>query len=231
MGGRGSTRWAGYQRKPRLESALGVDLGDPNWRAALERPWAAAGNIEWTRTDTGQFLQRVEWRLGEVQEDGSRWLVFAFSDDLDAPTQVVALERVQVGCSRRWHARCPEGCGRRARKIYWMAGKLAFACWRCAQLQYASAQQHDARVDDCRRDAPHFWRSRSRLGGLRSQLVTARVFLEAERRGLELPDRLFIESMPPEIRAASEAEFAAYRRRLPKRRDRRAGQGRALALE
>jgi hypothetical protein len=180
---------------------------------------------------TGAPLLSVEFQLSPIQPNGTRKLVLDFRGDIDEPQDVVVLERVKVGFSLRWYAECPAVCGRRVRKLYVVPGSLNFACRQCAGLQHASAQAHDRRVDDCRRDAPAFWRARSNLRSLRSQYRTVTLYLEAVRRGLEVPDRLLLESMPPEIRPRVEADFATYRRRLPKRRDRRAGQGRAPAFE
>ncbi|MHC4506993.1 MAG: hypothetical protein ACYTFI_27210 [Planctomycetota bacterium] len=147
MGGRNSTRWRDHQRKPLVESALAIDLLDPAWKAALGRPWVA-GNCEWSRADSGAFLQRLDFRLSPIQDDGTRFLVIPFSDDLDGPGERVVLEPIQAGFSTRWLGRCPRACGRRARRLFWLPGRLELGCVSCSGLAYRSAQRHDRRIDE-----------------------------------------------------------------------------------
>lgn len=218
MGGRGSTRWRHHKRRHQVEHALAIDLLDGGWRAALALP-RAEGDVQWCSPASGPPL-RLQWHLSPLQDDGTRLLVLEFGD-LWGPRQRITLEPVQVGFSHRLYARCPRDCGRRARKLYWVPRLPEFACWRCAGLQYAAAQEHDARVDAFRQDAPAAWRARAHLRGRRSRWVTARLHLEAEQRGLELPRRLLRDAMPPEILAAIERDGGFMPWRLPKRRDRR----------
>ena len=102
------------------------------------------------------------------------------------------------------------------------------ACRQCAGLQYETAQQHDKRIDDCRRDPLDFMERRSGLRGLGSTLVTLRVFGEAQRRGIQWfsPERVLkdlLEVASPEARALVEQDLLrmlAAPRKLWKRRDR-----------
>jgi hypothetical protein len=87
-----------------------------------------------------------------------------------------------VGFSQRWHAPCPGGCDRLVRKLY-LVETPTLACWRCAGLQYRSAQKHDKRVDLCRRNPAEFVRGRSHLSSERSRAVTGWIFFDAESRG------------------------------------------------
>jgi hypothetical protein len=222
MGGRGSTRWRDHDRKPLVESALRIDLLEPAWKAALSQP-RAAGRIEWSDTSTGAPIAWADFHLGTVSEDGSRTLVLRRAGPCSEP-QVIRLEAVTVGFSDRHYAMCPAACGRRARKLYEVPGKLDFACRVCAGLQYRSAQRHDPRVDACRRDPNRWMDGRRHLDGVESAWVSLRVLREAEHRGcrwISPEDRreILLEGAPPEVRGATERFQVrrATRHRLAKR--------------
>ena len=171
MGGIGSGRWGNYRRATLVEEALCLDFLNPRWKEALCHR-RASGSIEWTARSSAVPLGQVEFHLGPVEADGTRTVAFDFTGDPCEPNQVVTLVRAQVGFSERWYARCPGECGERARKLYWVPGRLEFACRACAGLQYASAQQHDKRLDHVRRDPQGFLESRARAPRtLRGQFV------------------------------------------------------------
>ena len=181
MGSSGSTRQQGHQPRQLVEEARCLDLLDRRWTEVL-RLHRASGTLEWG--DPGNLVPKewVDFRLSPVQEDGNRLLVLDFTRDPTEPKERLVLEEVRVGFSQRWHARCPGGCDGLVRKLY-LVEHSTVACWRCAGLQYRSAQRHDKRVDLCRKNPSQFVRGRSHLTSLRSRLVTASIVLEAERRG------------------------------------------------
>jgi hypothetical protein len=181
MGNRGSTRRRGDQPRRLVEEARCIDLLDRRWKDVL-RLHRASGTLEWG--DPGSLVPKewVDFRLSPVQEDGNRLLVLDFTREPTEPKERLILEEVRVGFSRRWYARCPGDCDRLVRKLY-LVEHREVACWRCAGLQYRSAQKHDKRVDLCRRNPSQFVRGRSHLTSLRSRLATAAIVLEAQRRG------------------------------------------------
>jgi hypothetical protein len=181
MGGSGSTRWRGQRRRALVEEAHCLDLLDQRWAEILGLP-AASGTLEWRESGSLVPKKWVDFALSPVETDGTRLLVLDFTRDPTEPKQRLLLQEVRVGFSQRWHARCPGGCDRLVRKLY-LVERGAVACWRCAGLQYRSAQRHDKRVDLCRRNPAEFVRGRSDLIGERSRLVTSWILLEAERRG------------------------------------------------
>ena len=181
MGRRGSSRWRKLRRRPLVEEAHCIDLLDPKWKEVL-RLERASGTLQWGNPGSVVPKEWIDFYLNPIEPDGSRLLVLDFTRDPTEPKERVILEQVQVGFDQRWYARCPGGCDRLVRKLY-LVEHLAVACWRCAGLQYRSAQGHDKRVDLCRRNPAEFVRGRARLSTLRSRLVTASIFLEAERRG------------------------------------------------
>ena len=181
MGRRGSSRWRKLRRRPLVEEAHCIDLLDPKWKEVL-RLHRASGTFEWGNPGSVVPKEWIDFHLSPVESDGSRLLVLDFTRDPTEPKERVILEQVQVGFDQRWYARCPGTCDRLVRKLYLIEHR-AVACWRCAGLQYRSAQTHDKRVDLCRRNPAEFVRQRSHLSTVRSRLVTSWIFLEAERRG------------------------------------------------
>ena len=177
----GSTRWRGYRRRPLVEEARCLDLLNSRWKKIL-RLHQASGTLEWG--DPGSVVPKksVDFHLNPVEPDGTRLLVLDFTRDPAEPKERLILEEVRVGFSQRWYARCPGGCNRLVRKLYVIEHR-AVACWRCAGLQYRSAQRHDKRVDLCRKNPTQFVRGRSHLSTLRSRMATASILLEAQRRG------------------------------------------------
>ena len=181
MGGSESTRWRGYRRRPLVEETLCLDLLDPKMKDVL-RLHRASGTLEWQ--DPGGVVPKewVDFHLSPVEPDGTRLLVLDFTREPTEPKERLILDEVRVGFSQRWYARCPGGCDGLVRKLY-LVEHRAVACWRCAGLQYRSAQEHDKRVDLCRKNPTQFVRGRSHLSTLRSRLVTSWIVLEAQRRG------------------------------------------------
>ena len=226
MGGPGSTRWRGHRPRRLVEETPCLDLLDPELKEALRLP-SACGELDLRVPGTGEPAVPIDFDLGRVEPDGSRRLRVDFRDP-DGSNQTLILQPVQLGFSRRWYARCPQHCRRRARKLFLRCGMLEFACVSCCGLQYETAQTHDARIDACRRDPLAFLSRRSGLGGLQAALVTLNIYDEALRRGVQWvsPQRFLedlLEVASPEARALVEQDL---RRLLPppgklwKRRDR-----------
>jgi hypothetical protein len=181
MGNRESTRRRGDQPRRLVEEARCIDLLDPKWKGLLHLH-RASGTLEWA--DPGSLVPKewADFHLNPREADGTRLLVLDFTREPTEPKEQLVLEEVRVGFSQRWHAQCPGGCDRLVRKLY-LVEHRALVCWHCAGLQYRSAQKHDKRVDLCRRNPSQFVRRRSHMTSLRSRLATARIVLEAERRG------------------------------------------------
>jgi hypothetical protein len=181
VGGSGSTRWRGHHRRALVEEAHCLDFLDPNWKEILRLP-AASGTLEWRGRGGVVPEWWVDFHLNPVEPNGTRLLVLDFTREPTEPKKRLILQEVRVGFSQRWYAPCPGGCDRLVRKLY-LVERGSVACWRCAGLQYRSAQRHDKRVDLCRRDPADFVRGRSDLSSDRSRAVTSWILLEAERRG------------------------------------------------
>ncbi len=179
MGGSKSTRWRGHQPRRLVEETNRLDFGSPEWRAVLKHS-TASGNLRWTDS-TGSCIAQAAFELGAKGENGSRILTLEF-EGWGRMTHL-ALEPVAVGFSMRTHARCPAGCGGRARSLFLLPENRRIGCRRCCGLGYASAQKSDHRVNLARLDPRAFLERRAHLRGLRSAIVTAWLIEKAQRRG------------------------------------------------
>jgi hypothetical protein len=86
------------------------------------------------------------------------------------------------GC--RWFFECPHACGpealgRRVRRLFIEDQRLRLGCRYCLGLQYASAQQHDRRVDQAWRDPRGFQIERSRYQTPLGWWVTSKIAMKA----------------------------------------------------
>jgi hypothetical protein len=187
MGGRGSTRWKGHTPKKLAEETPCLDFLHPKWREAL-RHREATGSIRWS-TRSGPLAEASVY-LGPIEKDETRRLVMRCSEEPAEPKALVVLEPSQVGFSRRWYARYPGTCGKRARKLYLhlSSGTYAFLCVQCAGLTYAATQRTDKRVYECRRDPLSFLAGRSRLKGKYSTLVTLLIYERSAPLGMRWLD-------------------------------------------
>ncbi len=186
MGGIGSTRWREHRRRPLVEDAPPLDFLDPKWRDVLSLD-RASGTLEWCRGAEVVPARWADFHLNPVQSDGTRLLVLDFTREPTEPKERVILEQVRVGFSQRWYARCPGGCDCLARKLF-LTEKSTLVCWRCAGLQYRSAQGHDKRLDRCRKNPRLFFEQRSHLQSPRSRLVTSWIYFQAESQGFRIRD-------------------------------------------
>ena len=179
MGGRGSSRWGEYTPHRLVEDTPRLDFLSSEWRAVLKHP-AASGSLRWNDS-TGSCTAQAAFELGAAGENGSRILTLEF-EGWGRMTHLT-LEPIAVGFSMRTHARCPAGCGGRARSLFLLPENRRIGCRRCCGLDYASAQKSDHRVNLARLDPRAFLEGRAHLRSFRSAIVTARVFEEAQRRG------------------------------------------------
>ncbi len=182
MGSRGCTRSREHRRRPLVEEAFRLDFLDPKWKDVL-RLHRASGTLEWRHRGGVAPERWADFHLNPIQTDGSRLLVVDFSRDPTEAKERLILERVRVGFSQRWYARCPVNCGRRVRTLFLLPRSDRLGCRTCLGLVYRSSREHDRRVDMARLSPSTFLEARAHLRGLRSAIVTAWVFEEAQRRG------------------------------------------------
>jgi hypothetical protein len=179
MGGRGSTRWRGHTKRPLVEKALAVDLVALHRAGLYERPGTMLP-LTWARDEAVLAAGQVRLVVGD---EDNRCLdveiaVSGVPDALSMRLELVAF-RPSLG-GTRWYLRCPEdSCGRRALRLYVSPEADRIGCRQCLRLIHRTDQQHDARLDEARRDPRGFAASRQRLPGLWSGVVTARLAMSA----------------------------------------------------
>lgn len=146
MGGYGSGRWFGHDKKTTVEDCHALNFG------VLERdgafaPWRT-GRYRWlvAERETGSIGYRVE------QTKGDRlWLVldYVWGEAKEHVVIPVALETTRPHFGGvRWWGRCPlavggVACNRRVRKLY-LRGRY-FGCRHCHRLTYTSCQESHQR--------------------------------------------------------------------------------------
>lgn len=178
MGGLGSSRWRGHTPRPLVEEFLCFDFASREWRRVF-REQQATGWVSPSSpsdTDPTEFM----FRLYAPKPDGSRRLTL----DDGGLGRELTLEPVRVGFDERMYPRCPGGCGKRSRKVYASPKDPRFTCRECAGLGYLSEREHDARIDQARRDLPAFLGGRAHLTSANSFGVGLRITFEAIQRGL-----------------------------------------------
>jgi len=188
MGGSGSTRWRDHQKAPLVEQAICIDLAAMLRAGILDEP-DTPHPILWTR---GSSQTPVAVGLASVEPDrgGARRLDVAIEkfEGGRAVSARLTLSPFQPHLGgQRWFLHCPV-CERRTLKLYLAASGERIACRRCLGLTYRSVQEHDARLDQARRDPDGFWEDRSGAPNTASSaLVTLRIYEESLRASAALP--------------------------------------------
>lgn len=138
--------------RPLVEASLALDVRRlVRVARAVPLPVAGAGTVTWRGAPGG--AASTGWRLA-LGDDGRGSLVLDYAVDGEPVAEPVALtSTVPHYGGVRWWAVCP-GCARRCALLYLAPGARRFRCRACAVeggLAYASARQHNARVDALRR--------------------------------------------------------------------------------
>ena len=149
MGGYGSGRWRGHDKKTTVEACLQLAVGRLV-RDGLIAASSGIGTLSCTDLRTGQPTATLTFRR-ELSRDG---LVFRLrytatgwdrrEHDVDEPIRLQTT-RPPIGGTRWWFT-CPlavdgRACGRRAGKLYLPPGERYFGCRHCHDLTYASSQR------------------------------------------------------------------------------------------
>ena len=172
MGGCGSGRWGGHQKRRLVEGTPCLDFHKSPWKEVLTNPEAASGKLLY-RGQSGCPGWTAEFQLAPTT-DAAKRLTLDFSVTPVKPPQIVMLAQVPAGFTSRWCAICPKDCARKVRTIYIAGQPPTAACRVCLGLTYESVQQHDKRLDLARRDPTGFLESRSQAPKTpRSRTVTA----------------------------------------------------------
>jgi len=147
VGGALSGRWSWHTKRPTVEESRTLDL------SKLKRDGAfypgCTGSVRWLRGETE--ISSIAYTVGQQEGDLVLTLHYKVTRTGEDVTIPVRLEttRPRFG-GVRWWGRC--ACGRRVGKLYLPDAETRFACRQCHGLTYASAQEHDKRVDALRKN-------------------------------------------------------------------------------
>jgi hypothetical protein len=141
MGGYGSTRWGGYNKRNAVED--GLTLSIKPFKEALAKGPGHSGIITWSRGDvkTASIAYTTE-QLGEVLFLRLEYKKNGEPQDYVVPVTFTTTPRG----GRQWFFNCPmirngETCLHRVAKLYLPPRAAAFGCRECYGLTYTSCQE------------------------------------------------------------------------------------------
>lgn len=137
------------KRAALVEECLRFDVADLRRIAAFRH--GAGGKLSWMLGQAEIAAARYAF-ISQGAGAGELAIELQRGAELRRTRLVLTTTVPHFGGARFWF-RCPH-CGRRGRTLFATDRKLEPACRRCHGLQYRSAQTHDARVDELRKDAP-----------------------------------------------------------------------------
>ncbi len=194
MGGTGPSRWRDHEKAPLVEAAICLDLVALRRGGLFDRP-GIPYSLTWTRgssdTPVAEGLMSLEIGPGDARRldvvikkcEGRSLVGSLVSARLDLEPFHPNLGGV------RWFFHC-QACDRRVLKLYLAPSGSQLACRICRSLTHRSVQQHDARLDQARRDPEGFAEARQAAPKTpNSAWVTLRIYgdslkaMRAPRRG------------------------------------------------
>ncbi len=190
MGGKGSTRWKGYEKAPLVEEAICIDLVALRRAGLFDHP-GIPYSLTWTRGNSDTPVAEGSMSLEIGPGDAHRLDVVIKKCEAGSLVSArLALEPFHPHLGGvRWFFHC-EACDRRVLKLYLAPSGHDLACRTCLGLTHRSVQQHDARLDQARRDPEGFAEARQTAPKTpNSAWVTLRIYgdslkaMRAPRRG------------------------------------------------
>lgn len=185
MGRTGSSRWRDHEKAPLVEQAICLDLVALRRGGLLDRP-GTGYSLSWTRGSSDTPAADGLLSL-EIDPSGARRLnvVIKKCEGGNLVSARLDLEPFHPHLGGvRWFFRC-QACDRRVLKLYVAPSGSQLACRQCHGLTYRSVQEHDARLDQARRDPEGFAEARQAVPMTpNSAWVTLQIYwdsLEARR--------------------------------------------------
>ena len=159
MGGYGSGRWELHRKADTVEECRNLDANRWTREGILKKGVHHIGGWKWSDGQTGEETASIGYEV--CTHDGLtpwlrlRYTVTSVKESLDYTIRL-QVTWPQFGGLRWWFS-CPlvidgNKCERRVGKLYLPPGGKYFGCRHCYHLTYRSAQEHDKRVDDLRRN-------------------------------------------------------------------------------
>ena len=180
VGGTGSTRWRGHWLARLVEDLAALSIDDLKASGVFAEPDAHLERELPLGDDCTGFLtigpQRGERRDLKV--------LIRYSRGRTIEQRCALVLYVTPIGGRRWFFECahpvdPDRAARRVRRLFIEDQRLRLGCRWCLGLQYASAQQHDRRVDQAWRDPRGFTIERSRHQTPLGWWVTSKIAMKA----------------------------------------------------
>ncbi|MCP4604270.1 MAG: hypothetical protein GY847_27730 [Proteobacteria bacterium] len=129
MGGPGSTRWNGYEKKTTVEDCTVLPV---QAFAAFKQ---ATGILHW-RTVTGSERASIGYQVIGYQDS----VILSYSRWRSDVEVIVPIDTTYPNFGGyRWWFLCPD-CRRRVGKLYLPPSALRFSCLRCHHLTYETTQ-------------------------------------------------------------------------------------------
>ena len=155
MGSWGSGRWGCHRKATTVEECRVLDLAQFARKGGFVEGFT--GSVTWSRgeeqtdeigfsvgrADTGELVLSLSYRMSTTKEN------------VEVPIRLETTPTPSGG--RRWWGICPlivngNPCDRRLYKVYLPPGGKYFGCRHCHRLTYKTAQEHDQRVTNLRRN-------------------------------------------------------------------------------
>ncbi len=149
MGGDGSTRWKGHQKKRTVEECLTLDSCMLARKLPFSAGYHAEGiNVSWTQAETGELLGDGSLEI-DILDPEDAGLIVSYDDPgtgrrRNMPVGLTTTRQTFGGL--RWWFVCllpvrGQPCQRRVRKVYLPPGGRFLGCRQCHDLTYRSRQE------------------------------------------------------------------------------------------
>lgn len=151
MGGPGSTRWQGHEKKTTVEECLNLPIRFFTSRDLIQEGTQKRGLFKWKDPRSGERVASVTYEVDYQNRNPVLWLFFACRLE---GNEVKGYERIELESTsphyggNRWWMLCPsprdevECNGNRCGKLYLPPGAVFFACRECHDLTYESCQEN-----------------------------------------------------------------------------------------
>lgn len=159
MGGSGSTRWVGYEKKYTVEDSFSLDANLWMREGVLQEGIYKIDIWHWQNAITGERASSLSYEV-DTTNPAYSWIRLFYTitrtgDKVDYTLRLTSTCPYFGGL--RWWFICPlvmngRACHRRVGKIYLPPNGRYFGCRICNDLTYRSCQEADKRLNFLRRN-------------------------------------------------------------------------------
>lgn len=148
MGGSGSTRWNGHEKRTTVEECLVLSISDFTRQGIIEPGVKRRGILRWYSPLSGEVESSLTFEVNTLDMNSPLvWLFYELASQGKMVNNRIGLETTPCHFGgERWWMQCPapgatNGCeGRRFGKLYLPPGAESFSCRECHDLSYRSCQ-------------------------------------------------------------------------------------------